>query len=188
MKKGIVILIVVLVVILGGIGWYIGGLNKVVRMDEQVKESWAQIDTQLQRRNDLIPNLVNTAKGYIKHEKEVLKNISDARAAMMGAKTVEDKIKSDQAMEGALSRLMVIVENYPNLKANESFNRLMDELAGTENRISVARMRYNDSARVFNSYIREVFGKFFAKKRGLDKSHPYFEAEEKAKEVPEVKF
>ena len=188
MKKGVLVVVILVAIVLVGIVWYIGGLNKVVRMDEAVAESWAQIDTQLQRRSDLIPNLVETAKGYVKHERGVFTEIANARAAMMGAKTVEDKIASAKGLDTALSRLMLIVENYPNLKADQHFRGLMDELAGTENRISVARMRYNRDVKTFNTYIREVFGKFFAKKRGLDRPHPYFEVEEKAKEVPQVKF
>ena len=190
MKNAGIILVVGVLALVGiGTMWYINGLNRVVRMDEAVTEAWAQIDTQLQRRSDLIPNLVETVKGYAKHEKEVFTHIANARAALAGAKTVTDKIKAANALEGALSRLLVVVERYPDLKANETFQRLMDELAGTENRIAVARMRYNRAVKEFNSYIREVFGRFFATKRGVDKPRPYFEIEEKTKkEIPQVKF
>jgi LemA protein len=188
MRKGSVILIVVVFLIIAGGGWYISGLNRVVRMDEAVTEAWAQIDTQLQRRIDLIPNLVETVKGYAAHEREVFEHVADARAAWAGAKTIPDKIKATGALEGALSRLMVIVERYPDLKANQTFQRLMDELAGTENRIAVARVRYNREVKVFNAHIREVFGRFFAQRRGLDEPRAYFEAKPEAKEVPRVKF
>ncbi len=188
MKKVWILLIVIIVLAIIGIRWYISGLNRVVRMDESVNEAWAQIDTQLQRRNDLIPNLVNTVKGYAKHEQEIFIRIADARAALAGAKTVPEKIKSAQELDGAISRLLLIVENYPNLKANETFQRLMDELSGTENRIAVARVRYNREVKTFNAYIREVFGRFFADRKGLTTPRPYYEVEEKSKEVPEVKF
>ncbi len=188
MKKGWIVIGVVVLVLIMGIGWYMGGLNRIVRMDENVSESWAQIDTQLKRRSDLIPNLVNTVKGYAKHEKSLFKHIADARAKLAGAKSVPDKINAAKGLEGAISRLLMVVENYPNLKADRSFSKLMDELAGTENRIAVARVRYNRAVKAFNTYIREVIGSFFAKKRGLTEPQPYFEVEEKAKETPKVEF
>ncbi len=188
MKKEWIVIGVVALVVVMGIGWYIGGLNRVVRMDESVSESWAQIDTQLKRRSDLIPNLVNSVKGYAKHEKSLFKHIADARAKLAGAGSVSDKIKAANGLESAISRLLMVVENYPNLKADRSFNKLMDELAGTENRITVARVRYNRAVKAFNTYIREVIGGYFAEKRELKDPKPYFEIEEKAKEVPIVKF
>ncbi|MFH1414518.1 MAG: LemA family protein [Elusimicrobiota bacterium] len=192
MKNGFIVLIVVVVVVIIGIGWYIGGLNKVVRMDEEVNQSWAEIENQLQRRSDLIPNLINTVKGYAKHEKELFIHVADARAKLAGLisqnGSLGAKIEAAQEMQSALSRLLVIVENYPQLKANENFMKLQDELSGTENRIAVARTRYNRAAKIFNTYRREVIGAFFAKKRGLNEPRPYFEIEEKAKEVPQVNF
>ena len=188
MKKGWMILAAVVVVVVLLIGWYINGLNRVVRMNETVKESWAQIDNQLQRRSDLIPNLVSTVKGYAKHEKAVFENIAEARSKLAGAKTVSEKMDAAKGFEGALSRLLMVVENYPTLKANESFNKLMDELSGTENRIAVARMRYNQDVKEFNYYIKSVFGSIFARKRNLTEPKPYFEVEEKAKETPKVEF
>ncbi|OIN97972.1 LemA family protein [Candidatus Desantisbacteria bacterium CG1_02_38_46] len=187
MKKWIIVIVILLVVIIG-LSVFIGGLNKVVRMDESVTEAWAQIDTQLQRRADLIPNLVQTVKGYARHEKEIFEHVADARKAWAGAKSIPDKIAAAGAMEGALARLMLIVERYPDLKANQNFLHLQDQLEGTENRIAVARTRYNRSVKDFNAYIREVFGRMFARLRGLGRPHTYFEISEEAKEVPKVEF
>ncbi|MBU0478127.1 LemA family protein [bacterium] len=191
MKKGCLVGIVIVVVIIGFIGFFIGGLNKVVRMDENVKAAWAQVENQLQRRNDLIPNLVNTVKGYAKHEKEIFTYVADARGKLAGAikenKSIKEKIQAAGELNTAISRLLMIVERYPDLKANESFARLMDELSGTENRIAVERMRYNRGVQEFNAHIRMIPGSFFARLKGLSKAE-YFEVEEKAKEVPVVKF
>ncbi|MFH1905447.1 MAG: LemA family protein [bacterium] len=191
MKKGCLVGIIIVVVIVGFIGFFIGGLNKVVRMDENVKAAWAQVENQLQRRNDLIPNLVNTVKGYAKHEKEIFTYVADARGKLAGAikenKSIKEKIQAAGALNTALSRLLMIVERYPDLKANESFARLMDELSGTENRIAVERMRYNRGVQEFNAHIRMIPGSFFAGLKGLSKAE-YFKVEEKAKEVPVVKF
>ena len=192
MKKGCLVGVIIAVVIIGFIGFFIGGLNKVVRMDENVKAAWAQVENQLQRRNDLIPNLVNTVKGYAAHEKEIFTYVADARGKLAGAikgnKSIKEKIKAAGALNTALSRLLMIVERYPDLKANENFARLMDELSGTENRIAVERMRYNRGVQEFNAHIRTVFGRFFAEKRNLTEPAEYFKVEEKAKEVPKVKF
>ncbi len=192
MKKGCLVGIIIVVVIIGCVGFYIGGLNKVVRMDENVKAAWAQVENQLQRRNDLIPNLVNTVKGYAKHEKEIFTYVADARGKLAGAikgnKSIKEKIQAAGAMNTALSRLLMVVERYPDLKANENFARLMDELSGTENRVAVERMRYNRGVKEFNAHIRTVFGRFFAEKRNLTEPAEYFKVEEKAKEVPVVKF
>ena len=191
MKKGCLVGIIIVVVIIGFIGFFIGGLNKVVKMDENVKAAWAQVENQLQRRNDLIPNLVNTVKGYAKHEKEIFTYVANARGKLAGAikgnKSIKEKIKSAGALNTALSRLLMIVERYPDLKANENFARLMDELSGTENRIAVERMRYNKGVQEFNAHIRMIPGSFFAGLKGLSKTE-YFKVEEKAKEVPVVKF
>jgi len=187
MKKWIIVAAVAFVIVVLGV-FYVGGLNRIVRMDEQISGDWAEIESQLKRRNDLIPNLVNTAKGYAKHERETFRYIADARSKLAGAKTVNEKIAAAGQLDSALSRLLLVVERYPDLKANQSFQRLMDELAGTENRIAVARNRYNRSVKKFNTYIREVVGSFFAGRRGLDEPKPYYEVEETAKAVPEVKF
>jgi LemA protein len=189
MKEGGIVAVVVLaVIVLGFAIWYINGLNKVVRLHETIGESWAQVETMLQRRNDLVPNLVNTVKGYASHEEELFQEITRLRSQWAGTQTVEEKIDNAQAMSSALGRLMVVVENYPDLKASQNFQTLQAQLEGSENRIAVERMRYNQAVRQFNTYIREVFGRFFAKRRGLTEPEPYFEAAPEAREVPEVDF
>jgi LemA protein len=188
MKKFLMVIGVILFLIVVFVMWYINGLNKIVRMHESVKQSWAQIDNELKRRSDLIPNLVQTVKGYAKHEKSIFTEIAAARAKLAGAGSVKDKISASNNLEGALSRLLVVVEQYPNLKANETFQRLMDELAGTENRIAVERMRYNRDVQTFNTYIREVIGSFFAKQKGFLEPLPYFEVPNNEKIAPKVEF
>jgi len=189
MKAGAIVgLVVVAAVVLGLVGWYVGGLNKVVRLHEAVNERWAQVETMLQRRNDLIPNLVATVTGSTDYERGVLEEGTRLRSQWGQAGTVQQKIENAQAMESALGRLMVVVERYPELKAVANFETLMAQLEGAENRISTERVRYNDAVRAFNTYIREVFGKFFAKRRGLSEPMPYFEAAPEAEKVPEVKF
>lgn len=189
MKRGFAWLVVVLIaLIVGVVAWYIRGLNYVVSLDEKVNEAWAQVETQLQRRYDLIPNLVNTVKGYASHEKELFTKITELRSQWAKAQTREEKIEKAGELERALSRLLLVAENYPDLKASQNFLTLQAQLEGTENRIAVARMRYNQAVRQFNTYIRTVFGSFFAKRRGLTKPYPYFKAEEKAAEAPVVKF
>ena len=188
MKKLWIILGVIFLLFIFGISWYIGGLNRIVRMNEAVNSSWAEIDNQLKRRSDLIPNLVSTVKGYAKHEKDVFANIADSRAKLAGAGSKSDKIAASNELSSSLSRLLVVVENYPNLKADANFKALMDELAGTENRISVARMRYNRDVKGYNTYIREVIGGFFARKKGLAEAFPYFEIKEEEKVTPKVSF
>src|SRR5574344_242245 len=188
MKKIYIIFAVVLIFLVLFISWYFSGLNSIVRKYEAVNASWAEIDNQLKRRSDLIPNLVNTVKGYASHEKGVLDNLANARARLGQASTKEEKITANNQFQSALSRLLVVVENYPNLKANENFQGLMDELSGTENRIAVARMRYNENVRGYNTYIKEVIGSFFANRRDLNKDFPYFEVSEKEKETPKVEF
>ncbi len=192
MKRGgiglglLVGLIVVLFIIIGA-GWYISGVNRVVRMEETVKGAWSQVETVLQRRVDLIPNLVSTVKGYAAHEKGLFTEITRLRSQWAKAATKKDKIAAARGLEGTISRLLLVAENYPALRASENFLALQAQLEGTENRIAVQRMRYNQAARDFNAYIRTVFGSFFAKKRSLV-SLPYFEAEKRATVVPEVKF
>jgi LemA protein len=180
--------VVILAVVLGVVVWYVNGLNKVVRLHEGVNEKWAQVETMLQRRNDLIPNLVNTVSGYAAYERGLLEEVTRLRSQWGQAATIQEKIENAQAMTSALGRLMVVVENYPELKAAENFQTLMAQLEGAENRISTERVRYNDAVRGFNTHIREVFGKFFAKRRGLTEPMPYFEAAPGAETVPEVKF
>ena len=183
----IVLGVIVLVVLMIG-GWLIGGLNQVVLLDEAVNSAWAQVENQLQRRNDLIPNLVNTVKGYAGHEKELLTKVTELRSQWGKAATREEKIETANQMSGVLSRLLLVAENYPDLKANQNFLALQSQLEGTENRIAVERMRYNNGVKVFNAYRRTVFGGFFASLRGLNQPREYFEIADSAKEVPVVKF
>lgn len=188
MNKGVLILIIVIGVFLMLGGWLIGGLNRVVILDENLKQGWAQVENQLQRRNDLIPNLVNTVKGYAAHEKGLFTKITELRSQWGKAATRGEKIATAKEVSGVLSRLLLVAENYPNLKANENFLTLQSQLEGTENRIAVERRRYNQAVMAFNAYKRTVFGSLFAGMRGLTKAAEYFEAEEQAKVVPEVKF
>jgi LemA protein len=156
-------------------------------LDESIKTAWSQVDVQLQRRYELIPNLVETVKGYAAHEKEVFIQVTEARSKVGGATTIPDKIASNTALTSALSRLLLVVERYPELKANENFIRLQDELAGTENRIAVERRRYNDTVKEFNQYIRKVPQVIFARLFGF-KLSTYFEAPAEADSAPKVKF
>ncbi|MFC1771407.1 LemA family protein [Candidatus Margulisiibacteriota bacterium] len=167
--------------------WFFSARNSFVIMEENISAAWAQVENQLQRRYDLIPNLVKTVKGYAKHEKEVFENIANARSKLAGANSVSDKIQASQRMESALSRLLAVVENYPNLKANQNFTRLMDELAGSENRLSVERRRYNESVKVFNRSIRLFPKSFVASMLGLGKKD-YFQIDQAARSVPKVEF
>ena len=186
--KGIASLIVAVVVIVAvGIMWSIAVKNGLIAQDEALKEAWAQIDTQLLRRSDLIPNLVNTVKGYASHEKAIFEEVASARSRLLGAQGPAEKGEAAGLLNGALGRLLAIAENYPILKADTSFVRLQDELAGTENRIAVARTRYNDAVKQFNMAIRRFPGSLFAPGMGF-KNAQYFEVPAAAKAVPEVKF
>jgi LemA protein len=161
--------------------------NKFVNQEEAIKSQWAQVENQLQRRNDLIPNLVETVKGYATHEEGVFKEIADARSKLLAAKSPEETIQAANQQTSALGRLLAVVENYPNLKANEQFNRLMDELAGTENRLAVERMRYNERVQEYNASRRQFPANLTAKLFGF-KEYPYFQAPPDAKQVPKVNF
>ena len=163
------------------------GYNTMVAMRESVEAAWAQVENQLQRRNDLIPNLVEVTKGYATHEREIFEKIADARARMLASGSRADKIDAANEMTGALGRLLAIAERYPDLKANQQFARLSDELAGTENRIAVERMRYNDAVRTYNTYIRGLPRSLYAGAFGFQ-PEKYFEAPEDAKKVPKVDF
>ena len=166
---------------------FVGMYNGLVQRQVAVDTAWAQVENVLQRRADLIPNLVSTVKGFAKHEKDILEKLAQARSQYAGARTVDDKIKAANAMEGSLARLMVIVENYPNLKANESFARLMDELAGTENRIAVERMRYNEAVQNFNTTIRRIPYNLLSGAMGF-KAKTFFQAAPEARAVPKASF
>ncbi|MDZ7264148.1 MAG: LemA family protein [candidate division KSB1 bacterium] len=165
----------------------IGSYNTLVKMREDVNTSWAQVQNVLQRRYDLIPNLVETVKGYAAHEREVLTEVTRARASVGSARTPDEAMKANNDLSNALARLLVVVEQYPNLKANENFIRLQDELAGTENRIAVERRRYNDTVRVYNQKIQSFPTVLFAGMLGFEKRN-YFEAPAAAQEAPKVDF
>jgi len=184
----IAILIVILLIGLGVFRWYIGGYNKAVNLKEGAEKAWADIDSALQRRLDLIPNLVSTVKGYAEHEKELFESIARSREKYFQADNRAGKIESSNQLSGFLSRLLMLQERYPDLKANQNFLDLQSQLEGTENRINVARTRYNETARLLNSYTRQFFGSFFCRKAGVEPVD-YFEATEQAKtEVPKVEF
>jgi len=168
-------------------GKLISGYNTVISMDENVKGKWAQVENQLKRRYDLIPNLVETVKGYAKHEKELFENIAQARTQYFQAKGIKEKVAGANRLEGVLSRLLLLQERYPDLKANQSFLKLQDSLEGTENRIAVERKRYNDAVQILNTYIRTFFGRFFAAFANVSKAE-YYEIPEGEKAVPKVKF
>jgi LemA protein len=191
MSKGLKIILVVmgvtLLILFLIAGKLIGGYNQVIAMEENVKSKWAQVENQLKRRYDLIPNLVETVKGYAKHEKEIFENIAQARTRYFQADDVKSRIKSANMLEGALSRLLLLQERYPDLKASQSFLKLQDSLEGTENRIAVERKRYNDSVQVLNTYIRTFFGRFYALLAGVSQAE-YYEIPEAEKEAPKVKF
>jgi LemA protein len=178
---------VILLLVISFYGFFKGTYNRFVSMDEAVKGSWAQVENQLQRRYDLIPNLVETVKGYAKQEKDVLVEVTNARAKVGGAGTVPDKINANNELSGALSRLLVVVEKYPDLKSNQNFIRLQDELAGTENRIAVERMRYNEAVKGYNVAIRSFPANLLAGMFGFQKA-TFFEAPATAKATPQVKF
>jgi LemA protein len=161
--------------------------NKFVSQQETIKSQWAQVENQLQRRNDLIPNLVETVKGYAQHEEGVYQDIADARSQLLAAKTPDQTISAANRETSALGRLLAVVENYPQLKANEQFNRLMDELSGTENRIAVERMRYNKAVQDYDTSRRQFPANLTAKLFGFTE-YPYFQAPPEAKQVPKVDF
>ena len=163
------------------------GYNTMVRQREAIDAQWAQIENQLQRRNDLIPNLVEVTKGYASHEREIFESIAEARSRLIGAQTRDQQIEASNAVTGALSRLLAIAENYPNLKADAQFARLSDELAGTENRIATERRRYNEEVRTYNTTIKEFPTMMFAGCLGFPAAD-YFEAPSSAREVPKVGF
>lgn len=163
------------------------GYNQMVTLKEKVDSAWAQVQNQLQRRNDLIPNLVEVTKGYAAHEKEVFEAVANARSALLAAGTREQQIDAANQVSGALGRLLAIAEKYPDLKANEQFNRLSDELAGTENRISVERKRYNDTVQEYNTYVKQMPQAIYAKIFGFG-AQKYFEVPAEAQQVPKVDF
>jgi LemA protein len=176
----------VLILLIAG-GWLAGRYNAMVRQNEGVTNAWAQVKVVLQRRADLIPNLVETVKGYAAHEKEVFESVAAARSRLAGAATPQEAAAANAGLTSALGRLLAIAENYPTLKANENFIRLQDELAGSENRVAVERRTYNETVRTFNAMIKTFPNNFLSGMFGF-KEREYFEAEEGAKEAPKVKF
>ena len=188
MKKLLIVLGVIVVLGFMAFNWYQSGYNAAIALDQQVKSSWAQVENQLQRRFDLIPNLVNTVKGYTEYEKNVLEEVVRLRSQWAAAPTIPEKVEAANALTGALSKLLMVSENYPTLKADQSFLALQSQLEGTENRISVERMRYNETAQRFNTYQQSFLGRFFASSTGLTQAAVYFKVQEGATAVPVVKF
>jgi LemA protein len=179
-------LVVLCFVVLVG-GCLFSGYNRAIGLDEQVKNQWSQVDNQLQRRYDLIPNLVETVKGIAKQEKDVFLGIAEARKAYFQADNAADKAHAANMVESALSRLLVLQEKYPELKSNEAFLKLQDQLEGTENRLTVARQNYNDAVRTLNTSVRQFPGSLYARLAGI-KEAEYFQIEKAAREAPKVDF
>jgi LemA protein len=168
--------------------WAVSTNNKLVALQENVHTAWSQVETVLQRRYDLIPNLVNTVKGYAKHEKDVLEDVTRLRSQWGAASTPNEKVKAAGQLEGSIARLLLVAERYPDLKANQNFRDFQYELSGTENRIAVERQRYNDAARVYNTAVRQFPASVIAGMRGFSADAAYFEAAKGAKEAPKVDF
>ena len=183
LEIGIILLIIILFFVFVFFGYY----NRIIRLENRIDNSWAQIDVQLRRRADLIPNLMETVKGYMTHEREVLENVTKARSALMSAKTPQENINADNMLTGALKSLFAVAENYPNLKANENFLNLQDELSNTENKIAYSRQHFNDSVLSFNNIVETIPGKWFAGMMNK-KTREMLQIPEAAREVPKVKF
>ncbi len=188
MKIGLIILIILIVLGFWLGGTFIGHRNEMVRKKEAINAAWSQVDVVLQRRADLIPNLVETVKGYAGQEQKVFGDIAAARAALIGAKSPEEKIAANGQLDSALGRLLVVVENYPQLKSNENFMRLQDELAGTENRIAIERRRYNETLQDYNTYIGLFPNNIVASLSGFTRNDAYFKTDEGARQAPKVNF
>ena len=192
MKKVLVILgllgVVFLIAAVSLGGAFVSRRNEMVTQKEAIKGAWAEVDNVIQRRADLIPNLVNTVKGYASHEQKVFDDIASARAQLGGARSPAERIAANSQLDGALSRLLVVVENYPNLKADQQFLRLQDELAETENRIAVERRRYNETVQKYNTNIQIFPNSLVASFSGFQREDAYFKAEGSAREVPKVDF
>lgn len=187
MKKSTIAIIVVIVILIAIIAGLVSSYNGVVSLSEEVDNKFATIDTMLQRRADLIPNLVNTVKGYTNQEQAVIDSVTDARAKLAGANSVEEKANADQELTSALNNLLVVVENYPELKSSQNFINLSDELAGTENRIATARKDYNDAVKEYNTKIKRFPTNIVSGMFGYGEKE-YFQASEGSEEVPTVDF
>src|SRR5881398_2285569 len=188
MSKSLIVIITLLLIALLSFGKYVSVRNPLVSKNEAVKSAWSQVDVVLQRRADLIPNLVETVKGITKQEQTVFGEIAQARSQLLSASTPADKIAANQHLDGALGRLLAIAENYPQLKSNENFLRLQDELAGTENRIAVERKSYNDTLQDYNTYVQQFPHNIFASWAGFQPNNAYFAASEGSRQVPKVNF
>jgi LemA protein len=188
MKNFLIVVAVLILIALLAAGKYVGSRNEMVRKSETVNAAWSEVDVVLQRRADLIPNLVETVKGYASQEQTVFADIANARAALLSARAPADRIAANTRLDGALGRLLAVVENYPQLKSNENFLRLQDELAGTENRIAVERRRYNQAVQDYNTYIGLFPNNMFAAWAGFHRNDAYFKASEPAREAPKVQF
>ena len=188
MKKLLVVVVILIVLALIVGSWFVGKRNQMAVKREAVSAAWAQVDVVLQRRADLIPNLVETVKGYAKQEQAVFGEIAQARSALLGASSPQDKIAANGRLDSALGRLLVLVENYPDLKSNANFMRLQDELAGTENRIAVERRRYNESIQDYNTFIAQFPASLIASMSGFARNDAYFKTDEGARQAPKVDF
>lgn len=188
MGKGVIAIIVILVILLIFGGMYVSAKNEMVRKNEAVKTQWSQVDVVLQRRADLIPNLVETVKGFAAQEQKVFGDIANARSALLNARDPKEKIAANGQLDSAIGRLLAVVENYPQLRSNENFLRLQDELAGTENRIAVERRRYNDAVNDYNTYIQTIPNSWFAGIAGFKYNDARFQAEEGSRQAPKVNF
>src|SRR2546430_15605022 len=186
--KALIALVVIVVLLFAVGGSYVSAKNQMVTKNETIKASWSQVDIVLQRRADLIPNLVQTVKGFAQQEQTVFGDIAKARSALLSARNPSEKIAANQQLDGALGRLLVVVENYPQLRSNENFLRLQDELAGRENRIAVERKRYNDALQDYNTYIQKLPANIFARWAGFKPNEAYFTAAEGSRQVPKVDF
>jgi LemA protein len=186
--KALIALVVIAVLLFAVGGSYVSAKNQMVAKNETVKSAWAQVDVVLQRRADLIPNLVETVKGYAKQEQVVFGDIAKARSTLLSAGNPSEKIAANQQLDGAIGRLLAIVENYPQLRSNENFMRLQDELAGTENRIAVERKRYNETLQDYNTFIGQFPNSIWANMAGFKRNEAYFAASESSRQAPKVDF
>ena len=186
--KGLIVLVVIVVLLFAVGGSYVSAKNQMVAKNETVKSAWSQVDVVLQRRADLIPNLVETVKGYAKQEQTVFGAIANARSTLLSAAGPSEKIAANRQLDGALGRLLAVVENYPQLRSNENFLRLQDELAGSENRIAVERKRYNDTLQDYNTFIGQFPNSIWANMAGFKRNDAYFAASEGTRQVPKVDF